>query len=73
MQQLEHLTAEETAKVINKEDRARGRYMKANFHVGIDDDLLYHLVINTDLIPCPDAARLIAEVALRTLQDGAGD
>jgi hypothetical protein len=55
------------------EDRARGRYMKANFHVGIDDDLLYHLVINTDLIPCPDAARLIAEVALRTLQDGAGD
>jgi len=73
MQQLEHLTAEEAAKVLKQEDRARGRYMKANFHVGIDDDLLYHLVINTGLIPCPDAARLISEIALRSLQDGAGD
>jgi hypothetical protein len=72
MQRLEHLSAEEAAKVITKEDRARGRYMKANFHVGIDDDLLYHLVINTDLIPCPNAARLIAELALRMLQDHAG-
>lgn len=72
IQQLEHLTAEEAAKVIKKEDRARGRYMKANFHVGIDDDLHYHLVINTGLIPYPDAACLIAEVALRMLQHGAG-
>jgi hypothetical protein len=72
IQQLANLTAEEAAKVVNKEDRARARYMKANFHVGIDDDLLYHLVINTDLIPNPDAARLIAEAALGTLQGCAG-
>lgn len=50
---------------IEKEDSAHGRYVKGSFHVGIDDDHLYHLVLNTDRFPCPEAAQLIAEGARR--------
>jgi len=73
IQQLNHLTQEEAAALIKKEDRARGRYVKSNFHVGIDDDLLYHLIINTDLVPCADAVRLIADgMRLCTMGPGPG-
>jgi len=48
---------------VQREDRGRQRYVKANFHMRLNDDLLYHLVLNTDRIPCDDAARLIAEAA----------
>lgn len=72
VQKLNHLTAEKAAKFVKKEDRARGRYVKAHFHVCIDDDLLYHLVINTDRIPCLSAARLIADEARRCFQSDVG-
>ena len=67
-----HLSPEEAADFIKKQDRARGRYVKTHFHVGIDDDLLYHLVINTDRIACPDAALLIANGARMCFASDAG-
>jgi len=44
---------------INKKDEARRRYLKDNFDKDINDPLLYHLIINTDMVPYDEAARLI--------------
>jgi hypothetical protein len=46
---------------IRREDRGRGFYLKKYYDVEIDDPLLYHLFINTDLIGYERAARLIAD------------
>jgi cytidylate kinase len=70
VQRSNNLPPGDAAKLIQKEDLGRGRYAKAHFHGCVDDDLLYHLVINTGLIPCPDAAQLIAKGARRYFQSG---
>ena len=44
---------------IKKKDEARRRYLKDNFDKDINDPLLYHVVINTDLVRYDEAARLI--------------
>lgn len=63
VQKANGLTPEEAAKFIARTDRGSGRYAKAHFHGHVKDNLLYHLVINTDRIPCPAAAQLIADAA----------
>lgn len=68
VQQLENLPPKEAAKFIAKTDRGRDRYVRAYFHNRIDDDLKYHLVLNTDRIPIPDAAELIADGARKCFQ-----
>lgn len=47
--------------LVRREDLGRQRYLKKYFDRDIDDPLLYHLVINTDLVPHEEAARMIAE------------
>lgn len=47
------------AAFISTEDKGRERYLKKYFGKDIDDPMLYHLTINTDLIACTDAAVLI--------------
>jgi cytidylate kinase len=49
---------------IRQEDRGRRRYLKKYFGQDIADPLLYHLVINTDLIGHQLAARMIAATML---------
>jgi cytidylate kinase len=44
---------------IKKKDAARKRYLKDNFDKDINDPLLYHIIINTDLVRHDEAARLI--------------
>jgi cytidylate kinase len=44
-----------------REDEGRRRYLWKYFKSDIDDPLLYHLCINTDLVSFAEAARLIAE------------
>ena len=63
VQKSNGLTREEAAKFIARTDRGRGRYAKTHFHGHVEDNLLYHLVINTDRILCPAAAQLIADGA----------
>jgi cytidylate kinase len=46
---------------ILREDAGRRRYLSKYFNARIDDPLLYHLIINTGLVPFDDAARMIAE------------
>ncbi|MGH7972654.1 MAG: AAA family ATPase [Limisphaerales bacterium] len=72
VQKLHNLTFEAAAEFVEKEDRGRERYVKANFHTRIDDDLLYHLVVNTDRISHADAVALIAEGAQRCFYSESG-
>jgi hypothetical protein len=62
------LTAEEAARFVARTDRGRGRYARAHFHGHVEDNLLYHLVINTDRIPCPAAAQLSAAGARQSFR-----
>ena len=59
VQRLENLSSKEAAKLIEKKESGRGRYIKAYFRTQVDDDLHYHLVLNTDLVPPPAAAGFI--------------
>jgi cytidylate kinase len=52
---------------IRQEDRGRRRYLKKYFNREIEDPLLYHLVINTDLVPYEIAARMIGDAVLNTM------
>ena len=72
VQKLNHMTPGDAAKFIRNQDRAGGRYVKSHFHVCKDDDLLYHLVINTDWITCGDAAALIADGAQKCFSGNVG-
>jgi cytidylate kinase len=65
VQKLENLSPKEAAKFIARRDRSRGRYVRAYVHSRLDNDLLYHMVLNTDLIPPSEAAELTAEGARR--------
>ena len=49
---------------IKKEDENRKQYLKSYFNADIDDPLLYHLVLNTDLLTHAGAASLIAEAVV---------
>jgi hypothetical protein len=60
VQRQENLSPREAARFVARCDRGRGGYAKAYFHARAGDDLQYHLVLNTDLIPPPAAVELIA-------------
>ena len=64
MQRFEKLDRREAADRIQREDLGRERYLRKHFNKDINDPLLYHLVINTDLVDLDDAARLIADLAI---------
>jgi hypothetical protein len=54
----------EALEFIQQEDRGRRRYLKKYFNLEIDDPLLHHMVINTDLVPHKLAARMIGVAML---------
>jgi cytidylate kinase len=60
------LTPEAATKFVGRSDHHHRRYVKTHFHGRSDDDLLYHLVLNTDRIPTSDAAQVIADAARRS-------
>lgn len=49
---------------VQEEDAGRKRYLKKYFGKDIDDPLLYHMVLNTDVLSHADAARIIADAAM---------
>lgn len=59
-----HLSRQAATEYVRDEDLGRRRYVKKYYAADIDDPLLYHLVINTDLVTYGEAARMIAD-ALR--------
>ncbi len=66
IQDYYHLTRDEAAEFIKKEDGGRSRYLKQNFDQDINDPLLYNVMINTDFISYDDAAQMIADQVLRS-------
>jgi hypothetical protein len=69
----ENMSTKEAAKFIAKKDRGQSRYAKAYFHGHADDDLLYHLMVNTGWIPYLTAAQLIADQTRKYLQRDISD
>jgi cytidylate kinase len=63
-QKSHHLTPEMALRQIHTEDRGRKRYLKKYFAQNLENPLLYHLVLNTDLMSFDKAARVIGETAL---------
>jgi cytidylate kinase len=64
-QQLYGLDRKASLNFIKKRDEGRKRYLKDNFDVDVDDPLLYHVIINTDLVQYDEAARLIGDEVIR--------
>jgi len=64
VQEYEGLSHAVAADRIRAEDLGRQRYLRKYFDRDIDDPLLYHLVINTDLLPPQTSARLIGDAVL---------
>jgi cytidylate kinase len=50
---------------IKKEDEGSRRYVKDNFDKDINDPLLYHVTINTDMVDYDEAARLIGDEVIK--------
>ena len=64
IQKLRQIGRKAALEFIRVEDRGRRRYLKKYFGRDIDDPLLYHLVINTDLVGYENAAALIGNTVL---------
>jgi len=64
LQEYDHLSRKAALEFIREEDRGRRRYVKKYFNKDITDPLLYHLVLNTDLVSFDEAARMIGEATL---------
>jgi len=61
LQQLHRLDHKAALELLEREDNGRRRYLKKYFNKDIEDPLLYHFIINTDLVSCDEAARIIAD------------
>jgi len=61
MQEAEQLDHKSALALVDREDLGRRRYLKKYFDQDTDNPLLYHIVINTDLVPYEEAAQLIAD------------
>jgi cytidylate kinase len=66
LQELEKLSRKAALDMIRREDRGRARYLLRNYGADIDDPLLYHLVINTELVGYEETARIIGDAMLGT-------
>ena len=64
MQRFEALRLKDATERIQREDLGRQRYVKKHFNKDINDPLLYHAVINTDLVSVPEAVQMIGNMVL---------
>ncbi|MBK9098451.1 MAG: cytidylate kinase-like family protein [bacterium] len=65
IKELMDMNEKEALTYIKKEDENRKKYLRSYFHVDIDDPLLYHMTVNTDLLTHRGAAYLIAEAVVQ--------
>jgi cytidylate kinase len=64
LQKEKQLEGKAALKFLHDEDRGRRRYLKRYFQQDIDNPLLYHMVLNTDLVGYDGAAQIIGNVLL---------
>jgi len=62
IQLCDHLERKPALQFIRQADRGRRGYLRKYYQAAIDDPLLYHLMMNTDLVGYEEAARIIAEL-----------
>jgi hypothetical protein len=63
--QLYNLDRKNAAEFIKEEDAARKNYIWKYFHKNIEDPLLYHCVINTDLLCFEEITEMIGHYVIR--------
>lgn len=64
IQVAEQLDPKSALEFIREQDNGRKRYLRKYYQKDISNPLLYHLVINTDLLPYAKAARIIRDAVL---------
>ena len=64
-QKLYGFDKKETYHFIKREDNSRKELIKKYYHKNIDDPLLYHLTINTNLLSFDDVAEIIAKLVIK--------
>jgi len=62
--ELMNMDKKEAEQYVKKQDELRKDYIKTYFHKDIEDPLLYHMIVNTDLLTHEGAAYLIAEAVV---------
>jgi hypothetical protein len=60
IEDIYNLSRKEAMERIKKDDIMRKYYLRHHYNKDIDDKLLYHLIINTHLLPYDEAADLIS-------------
>lgn len=65
VQEYYGMNEREAVEFITEEDKGRKDYLRYHFDKDIDDPMLYHLVINTDLISYDDGAQIIGGQVLK--------
>lgn len=65
MQDIFDLTRKEAIARIRKDDKLRKHYLQHHYHKNIEDKFLYHLIINTHLLPYDEAAEMISAHVIR--------
>ena len=62
----DHLDRKSALEFVQKEDKGRERYLRKFYRKDINDPLLYHVLINTDLIGYDGAAQLIGDLVAQS-------
>jgi hypothetical protein len=65
VQEYYQLDRTKSVEFIKKDDIARKNYLMTYFNKNIDDPLLYHLTINTTILPYEEAAHLIGNQVIK--------
>jgi cytidylate kinase len=60
----EEMTKHEAVAYIQRQDEGRERFLRKHFKADINDPLLYHLTLNTGLMPYDRAAEIIGREIL---------
>ena len=61
---LMNMSEKEALNYIKKEDENRKQFIKSYFHADVDDPLLYHMTVNTDLLTHKGTSYLVAEAVV---------
>lgn len=63
-QEYYNFSLEQAAEYVKQTDQGRVHYLRRHFDKNIDDQSLYHLVINTDLVTPDEAVAMIGRLVL---------
>ncbi|HMP82066.1 MAG TPA: cytidylate kinase-like family protein [Verrucomicrobiota bacterium] len=59
-----NMSLKEAREFCKREDLGRERYLKKYFKADVNDPMHYHMILNTGMLSCDEAAKLIADAAV---------